>query len=94
MTLFPQKKTHFDASKISSRMLIQQLIFIGREYVQKVKNVTAIIYIILTPCVKMSVESVVETLVSMYEHNFRPSRQLDEDSAAYYLLERAMKLLG
>ena len=55
--VFITRKTHFDASKISSRMLIQQLI--GRENAQKLKNVTVIIHIILSACVKISVESIV-----------------------------------
>ena len=75
--VFITKETHFDASKISSRMLIQQLI--GRENAQKFKSVTAIIHIILTLCVKISVESKVESLMSKYEQHFYSKRQLRED---------------
>ena len=42
---------------------------------------SVVVHIILTACVKISVESVVETLVSRYEHHFTSSRQLDEDDS-------------
>ena len=60
-------------------MVIQQLI--GKEKSHIFKNVSVIVHIILTGCVKTSVESVVETLVSRYENHFTSSRQLDEDNA-------------
>ena len=70
----PIVKTHDGSgisSKISSRRLIPQLI--GKEKSQKFKNMSAITHNILTACVKISVEGVVETLVSGYEHHFTPS---------------------
>ena len=69
--VFIPNGTHFDASKISSRLLIQQLI--EKEKAQKSKNVSVITHIILTACVKISVEGVVETLVSRYDGHFTPS---------------------
>ena len=42
---------------------------------------SVIAHIILTGCVKTSVESVEEPLVSRYENHFTSSRQLDEDNA-------------
>ena len=56
--VFITQKTHFDDSKISSRMLIQQLL--GKKKAQKFRNLSVIIHIILTAYVKISVESAVE----------------------------------
>ena len=61
-------------------------------------NVRVIVHIILSACVKTSVESVAETLVSRYENHFTSSRQLTEENALDEmviaendnLLERAM----
>ena len=44
-------------------------------------NVRVIVHIILSACVKTSVESVAETLVSRYENHFTSSRQLTEENA-------------
>ena len=70
---------NFDVSKISSRKLIQRII--GKEESHKFKSVCVIVHIILTACVKISVESVVETLVSRYENHFTSSRQLAEENS-------------
>ena len=69
--VFITNATPFDISKISSRMVIQQLI--GKEKSHIFKNVSVIVHIILTGCVKTSVESVVETLLSRYENHFTSS---------------------
>ena len=45
------------------------------------KEVRVIVHVILTACVKISVESIVESLVSRYENHFTSSRQLTEEHA-------------
>ena len=61
-----ESEHNFDASKICSRELIRRII--RKEESHRFKNVRVIVHIILFACVKTSVESVVETLVSRYEN--------------------------
>ena len=68
----------FDLSKFQNRKLIQDII--GSEGSRRFEKVRVIVHVILAACVKVSVESVVESLVSRYEHHFTASRQLTEDN--------------
>ena len=77
--VFVSSVTQFDASKFQNRELIQRII--GSDESDKFKEVRVIVHIILTACVKISVESIVESLVSRYENHFTSSRQLTEEHA-------------
>ena len=70
---------NFDVSKLQNRKLIQFMI--SKEGSTKFKNVKVIIHIIISASVKISAESIVESLVSRYEHHFNSYRQLDEANA-------------
>ena len=50
------------------------------------RDVEIIVHCICTAAVKVSVESVVETLVSRYEQHFNKSRELDEDHSLEEML--------
>ena len=54
---------------------------IGSEGWKRFENVRVMVHVILTACVKVSVESIVESLVSRYENHFTSSRQLTEENA-------------
>ena len=53
---------------------------IGSEGAKGFEKVRVIVHVILVACVKVSVESVVESLVSRYENHFTASRQLTEEN--------------
>ena len=74
--VFISSVSQFAASKLQNRKLIQFMI--GSEGSHTFKEVRVIVYIILTACLKVSVESIVESLVSRYENHFTSSRQLTE----------------
>ena len=77
--VFISSVSQFDASKLQNRKLIQYMI--GSEGSNKFKEVRVVVHIILTACLKVSVESIVESLVSRYENHFTSSRQLTEEHA-------------
>ena len=62
---------------IDSKSLLMQFLKDEKLY----SGVELILHCIATAAVKVSVESVVESLVSRYEVHFDASRQLDEDHA-------------
>ena len=67
----------FEPSKWSSRNMIQRLL--ERDISKHFGECKIILHVILCACVKVSVESVVESIVSRYEKHFNPSRQPDEE---------------
>ena len=72
--LNPAKK--IDSSILNSKEIIQSIL--KKENIALFRNVKVIIHLICVACVKVSVESVVESLVSRYEKHFDSSRQPTE----------------
>ena len=69
----------FDVSKLQNRQLVQFMI--GSEGAKEFEKVRVIVHVILVACVKVSVESIVESLVSRYENHFTAARQLTEENS-------------
>ena len=69
----------FDPSKMDNKKLIQLLL--QNDISSSFVNVKLFIHCICCACVKVSVESVVESIVSRYEKHFDLSRQPDEEHA-------------
>ena len=72
-TLFIKSCKKFDPSILDSKEIIQSIL--KKENIALFRNVKVIIHLICVACVKVSVESVVESLVSRYEKHFDSSRQ-------------------
>ena len=69
----------FDPSKLDNKKLIQNLL--EREMSSQFATCKLILHCLSAACVKVSVESVVESIVSKYENHFDSSRQPSEDHA-------------
>ena len=65
-----------DHSILDTKEIIQTIL--KKENIALFRNVKVIIHLICVACVKVSVESVVESLVSRYEKHFDSSRQPTE----------------
>ena len=76
---FIRKEKKFDRSKLKNKELIQQIL--GKDVNPSFSSVRVILHCICAAAVKVSVESVVESLVSRYEHHFSSSRQPLEEHA-------------
>ena len=99
-TLFIKSCKKFDPSILDSKEIIQSIL--KKENIALFRNVKVIIHLICAACVKVSVESVVESLVSRYEKYFDSSRQPTEQHSfdemiiaengplLHEMLERAM----
>ena len=72
-TLFIKSCKKFDPSILDSKEIIQSIL--KKENIALFRNVKVIIHLICVACVKVSVESVVESLLSRYEKQFNFSRQ-------------------
>ena len=71
--LFIKSCKKFEPSILDSKEIIQSIL--KKENIALFRNVKVIIHLICVACVKVSVESVVESLVSRYEKYFDSSRQ-------------------
>ena len=74
--LFIKSYKEFDPSIFGSKEIIQSIL--KKENIALFRNVKVIIHLICVACAKVSVESVVESLVSRYEKHFDSSRQPTE----------------
>ena len=74
--LFIKSCKKFEPSILDSKEIIQSIL--KKENIALFRNVKVIIHLICVACVKVSVESVVESLVSRYEKYFDSSRQPTE----------------
>ena len=72
-TLFIKSCKKFDPSILDSKEIIQSIL--KKENIALHRNFKVIIHLICVACVKVSVESIVESLVSRYEKHFDSSRQ-------------------
>ena len=72
-TLFIKSCKKFDPSILDSKEIIQSIL--KKENIALRRNFKVIIHLICVACVKVSVESIVESLVSRYEKHFDSSRQ-------------------
>ena len=75
-TLFIKSCKKFDSSILDSKEIIQSIL--KKENIALHRNFKVIIHLICVACVKVSVESIVESLVSRYEKHFDSSRQPTE----------------
>ena len=75
-TLFIKSCKKFDSSILDSKEIIQSIL--KKENIAIHRNFKVIIHLICVACVKVSVESIVESLVSRYEKHFDSSRQPTE----------------
>ena len=75
-TLFTKSCKKFDPSILDSKEIIQSIL--KKENIALFRNIKVIIHLICVACIKASVESVVESLVSRYEKHFDCSRQPTE----------------
>ena len=72
-TQFIKSCKKFDPAILDSKEIIQSIL--KKENIALFRNVKVIIHLICVACVKVSVESVVESLLSRYEKQFNFSRQ-------------------
>ena len=72
---------NFDPSILGSKEIIQSIL--KKENMALFRNGKVIIHLICVACVKVSVESVVEILVSRYEKLFDSSRQPTEQHSVF-----------
>ena len=72
-TLFIKSCKKFDLSILGSKKIIQSIL--NNENIALFRNVKVIMHLTCVGCVKISVESVVESLLSRYEKHFDSSRQ-------------------
>ena len=72
-TLFIKSCKKYDTSILGSKKIIQSIL--NKENIALFRNVKVIMHLICVGCVKISVESVVESLLSRYEKHFDSSRQ-------------------
>ena len=75
-TLFIKSCKKNDPSILDSKEIIQSIL--KKENIALHRNFKVIIHLICVACVKVSVESIVESLVSRYEKHFDSSRQPTE----------------
>ena len=75
-TLFIKSCKKFDSSILDSKEIIQSIL--KKENIALFRNVKVIIHLICIVCVKVSVDIIVESLISRYEKNFDFSRQPTE----------------
>ena len=75
-TLFTKSCKKIDPSILDSKEIIQSIL--KKENIALFRNIKVIIHLICVACIKASVESVVESLVSRYEKHFDCSRQPTE----------------
>ena len=75
-TLFIKYCKKFNPSILDSKEITQS--FLKKENTALFRNIKVIIHLICVACVNVSVESVVESLVSRYEKHFDSSRQPTE----------------
>ena len=68
-----------DHSILDTKEIIQTIL--KKENIALFRNVKVIIHLICVACAKVSVESVVESLVSRYEKHFDSSRQPTEQKS-------------
>ena len=69
--LFIKSCKKFDPSILDSKEIIQSIL--KKENIALFRNVKVIIYLICVACAKVSVEGLVESLVSLYEKHFDSS---------------------
>ena len=72
-TLFIKSCKKYDTSILGSKKIIQSIL--NKENIALFRNVKVIMHLTCVGCVKISVESVVESLLSRYEKHFDSSRQ-------------------
>ena len=80
-TQFITSRKNFEISILGSKEIIQSIL--KKENMALFRNGKVIIHLICVACVKVSVESVVEILVSRYEKLFDSSRQPTEQHSVF-----------